>query len=56
MKKMWICPYCGGETKPISINEVCEDIREDILKEIRKKESPVIVKCKSCDKIWVDEF
>jgi len=53
---MWICPYCGGKTKPISIKDVDKDMRSVIENEMKAMERPVIVKCESCKRIWVDEL
>lgn len=54
--RMWVCPYCNGETIPISINELDETMKEDVLKDLKGKENPVIVKCKGCGRVWVDEL
>jgi len=56
MVRMWTCPFCGGKTRTVSINNVNKELQEKILKEIRKKENPVIVRCEKCGRIWVDEL
>lgn len=56
MVLMWTCPFCGGRTKPISIDEVNAQNLSEVLREIGKKENPVIVKCLKCGEIWVDEL
>jgi len=56
MIKKWTCPYCGGKTIPISLEEVEEHVLKDILRELKDKEYPVIVKCIMCGRICVDEL
>ncbi len=56
MIKMWICPFCKGNTRPISIEEVSVDLRNGILEQLRVKKYPVIVKCEKCGRVWVDEI
>ena len=56
MVRMWTCPFCGGKTRPISINSVSRELLKKILKEMKGKENPVIIKCEKCGKIWVVEL
>ncbi len=56
MVKMWTCPFCGGKTKPISLDSLDKELLQKVLKEIKEKDNPVMVKCEKCGRIWVDKL
>ena len=53
--KKWSCPYCGGKTIPVALSDLENEEKLRIIEELKSKETPVIVKCTKCSRVWVNE-